>query len=76
MKNRHFEYCSAAFCQDDKNPNSRNEVPWYAGEKVCRKKPFQKFQKKQIEINKLFKKDKFKNVDKPYTANDLETKSI
>jgi hypothetical protein len=38
--------------------------------------PYEKFQKKQLEINKLVKEKKFKNMDRGYTANELENNSI
>lgn len=68
----HFDYCSAPLCVDDKNPNYKKEVIWYPGELICLKKPYQKFQRVQIEINDLVNKGRFKNIDKPYTAEDLE----
>jgi hypothetical protein len=73
---KHFLLCEAPICQDDQNPNYKMEVIWYAGEKVCLMSPYQKFQKKQIDINKCVKKGIFKNLDVPYTAHDLETRSI
>jgi len=68
--------CNAPICQDDPNPNYKYEVIWYPGEKVCKKFPYEKFQKVQIEVNKSVAIGKFKNLDIPYTAYDLETKSI
>ncbi|MDO8659600.1 MAG: hypothetical protein Q7K54_03275 [Candidatus Parcubacteria bacterium] len=76
MENKHYLICNAPICQDDPNPNYKDEVIWRPGEKVCLKGPYQAFQKKQIEINKLVAVGKFKNMDIPYTAYDLETKSI
>ena len=76
MKTPHHLQCEASICSDDPNPNCKNEVIWRPGEKVCQKKPYQKFQKVQIEINKCVAKGKFKNMDMHYTAHDLETKSI
>lgn len=72
----HHLLCEAPICQGDPNCNYKKEVVWIPGEIVCKRSPYQKFQKKQIEINKLVKKGKFKNIDKPYAAEDLETKSI
>lgn len=76
MKINHYLLCEAPICCDDKNPKYKTEVIWYAGEKICTKGPYQKFQKKQIEINKCVTKGIFKNMDVPYTAHDLETRSI
>jgi len=76
MGNEHHLNCEAPICQEDPNPNYKNEVLWYPGEKVCKKSPYEKFQIKQIEINKLVKENKFKDIDKAYTANDLELNSI
>lgn len=72
----HYLYCEAPICCDDPNPNYKNEVVWFAGELICKKGPFQKFQKVQTDINKCFKRGIFKNVDTPYTANDLDTRSV
>lgn len=74
--NKHHLFCEAPICQDDPNPNYKEEVIWCPGEPVCKKVPYQKFQQVQIKINKCLKKGKFKNVDKTYTAHDLETHSI
>lgn len=76
MKERHYLRCEAPICNDDPNLNYKMKVIWYAGEKICLRGPYKKFQKKQREINKLVAKGKFKNVDVPYTAHDLETRSI
>ena len=76
MSKEHYLVCSAPICQDDLNPSDKDEVIWYPGERICKKSPYEKFQIKQIEINKLVAMGKFKNIDIPYTANDLETKSI
>lgn len=69
---RHYLLCEAPICNDDPNPRYKKEVVWYPSELVCRRKPFEKFQKIQMEINKLAKEGKFKNIDKPYTAKELE----
>ncbi len=77
MSEKHYLVCNAPICQDDLNPNYKDEVLWYAGEKICKKFPYTEFQNKQIEINKLVAKGKWKkNLDIPYTANDLEKRSI
>ena len=76
MGNNHYLICEAPICRNDPNPNYKKEVLWYPGEKVCTKGPYQKFQKKQLDINGWVKKGKFKNMDEEYTANDLENRSI
>lgn len=76
MKDRHYLQCEASICQDDPNLNYKDEVVWIPGERICKKSPYQMFQKKQIDINTWVKKGKFKNLDKPYTANELETRAI
>jgi hypothetical protein len=76
MKNRHFESCGVAICAASTNPDDKNESPWYPGEKICCKKPFQKFQKVQTMINREVEKGTFRNITTPYTANELENKSI
>lgn len=76
IRNRHYLNCEAAICQDNPNPTYVNEAIWYPGELVCSKSPYQKFQQKQIDINKWVAKGKFKNIDIPYTAYDLETKLL
>lgn len=76
MEYKHYENCEASICQDDNNPNWKNETIWYPGEKVCTKSPHMKFQKKQLAINKEVEKGTFRNIEEPYTATDLETRSI
>ena len=76
MKNEHNLNCSAPICSGDPNHNYKNEVVWYLGESICKKIPYQKFQKIQIEINKSLKRGRFKKVDQALTANDLESSSI
>lgn len=75
-KYQHNQNCNAPICAGDKTENWKHNVVWYAGEEVCQKVPFTKFQKKQIDINKWVKKGMFKNIDVPYTAHELETRSI
>ncbi len=72
----HYLKCEAAICTGDPNPNYKNEVVWCPGEELCKKGPYKKFQKKQIDINDCFKKGSFKNVDERYTAKELENRSI
>ena len=76
MENKHHLTCPAPICQDDPNLNFKSEVVWRPGESVCKKTPYQKFQKKQMEINRLVKKGKFKNMDYAYTASQLENSSV
>ena len=76
MEYKHHEHCDAPICQDDNNPDWRNERPWYAGEKICTKEPYVKFQKVQSIINKEVEKGTFRNMVEFFTANELETKSI
>lgn len=68
--------CNAPICARDKNPNFKNEVYWYAGEEVCTCSKSAKFKDKQRDINKWVKLGKFKNLDIPYNAYELETRSI
>lgn len=68
--------CNAPICAGDENPNYKNEVVWYPGEPVCTGTPYQKFQLKQMAINRELKEGTFKNTDSPYTAFELETKCI
>lgn len=76
MAYKHHEYCNAAICAGDPEPDYKNEAPWYPGEEICQKKPFQKFQKVQTIINKEVKNGTFKNIDVPHTAHELETRLI
>ncbi|MEK7089140.1 MAG: hypothetical protein AAB913_03360 [Patescibacteria group bacterium] len=76
MSDAHYLVCNAPICQDDPNPNYKDEVIWRPGSKVCLKGPYQAFQKKQLAINEEIEKGTFKNTDESYTANELETKSI
>ncbi len=76
MSEKHYLICLAPICKEDRNPNFKEEVIWCPGEPVCSKTPYQEFQRKQVDINKWVEKGIFKNIDKMYTANDLETRSI
>lgn len=69
---KHSENCKVPICVKDSNPNYKSEVIWYAGEDICKVRPYNKFQKKQIEINKKLKKGLLKNPDIAYTVEDLE----
>jgi hypothetical protein len=73
---KHHETCLAPICCGDPNPNYKKEVIWIPGERVCSCRPYQKFQKIQLEINKMVKKGKFKQIDRYFTADELERLSI
>lgn len=68
---RHSQKCEAPICQDDKSL----DVIWYAGELVCKKKPYNKVQKKQVVINKLVKNNTFKHLDRAYSVRYLKVRS-
>ena len=72
---KHHLECEAPICALDPNPNYKHEVLWYAGEAVCAKSPFQKFQSKQATINRELKRGTFRN-ENAFTAHELETRSI
>ena len=76
MKTKHHLTCNAPICNDDRNPNYKDEMIWRPGELVCKRRPYERFQLKQLEINKWFKKGKFTKKNDGYTANMLETLSI
>lgn len=76
MPKEHYLICEAPICAGDLNPNYKGEVVWWPSEKICREFPYQEFQKKQLSINILAKKGKFRNVETPYTAYELETLRI
>ena len=76
MKIEHNLVCEAPICCADSNKSYKNEVVWFAGEAICKKVPYQKFQMVQKEINKSYKKGRFKKVDQAYTAHDIETRSL
>ena len=76
MNEKHYLRCDVAICNGDKNSDYKEEVIWRPGEIVCKRKPYEKFQLKQIEINKLFAQGKFKDRYDGYTAHMLETLSI
>ena len=73
---RHYLLCEAAICQDDPNPKYKKEVVWRPGEIVCKKRPYTKFQLKQLDINRWVARGKFKHLDAAYTAHELETLCI
>ena len=67
----HFKNCSTPICQEDPNPNFKDEVIWVPGESICRKQPYQKFQLQQLKINDRLRCKKYKKVE-GLTANELE----
>lgn len=72
----HHLNCEAPICAGDPNPNFKREVIWCPGERICKRKPYQRFQRRQSDINKVVAKGRFKHPDTPFTARDLETLSI
>ena len=72
----HYLKCEAVICAEDPNPNYQDEVIWFAGEKVCKKGPYKKFQQKQVDINKWLEEGTFRKSEEPYTAYQLEHRSI
>lgn len=73
---KHHLVCNAPICAGDPNPNYKKEVVWYAGEEICEMKPYAKFQKKQVAVNKEVKSGHFRHIEEPFNAFDLETRSI
>lgn len=71
MKYEHRLECEAPICADDKE-----HAIWYAGEKICQKTPYSKFQKKQVAINKEVARGTFRHLEEPYNAHALENRSI
>jgi len=68
----HLANCPAPICQEE----TKESLIWYPGECVCSKKPYKKFQKKQLAINKWIKNHPFKDIDRAYNVHDLEHLSI
>ena len=71
MKTRHNLLCESSVCNDDPNPRYRDEVIYQPGDRVCKKKPEQKFQRVQHRINESYKRGGFQETD-GFTANQLE----
>jgi hypothetical protein len=69
---QHGLKCSAPICMLDKNTNWQKYIIWYPGEKVCDKKPYNKVQKIQLEINKFLNRRHIIEIDKYFTYSDLE----
>ncbi len=76
MEYKHELICNAPICAGDSNPNFKKEVFWYGGEEICQRTPYEKFQKKQVAINKEVKSGHFRNTEEAFNAFDLETRSI
>ncbi len=76
MQNKHYLFCNAPICKDDPNPDYKNEVIWIPGENICGQKLYEKFQRKQVQINREIRLGIFRNLDEAYTSNDLENRSI
>ena len=76
VKDKHYLRCEAPICNGDPKSDYKNRVLWCPGEIICKRTPYEKFQKKQKDINRWVEKGKFKNVNKYYTANDLENSSL
>jgi hypothetical protein len=71
----HNLLCPAAICNDDPNPNYKNEVVWLPGEPICKRTPLEKYQIIQNRINEGFKKGGFQDSD-GFTASQLESTSF
>lgn len=72
----HYENCEAPICAGDPNPNYKKEVLWYPGELVCRRGPYQRFQKQQSKINRYVAKGQFKYPGYYFTASMLESRQM
>jgi hypothetical protein len=64
---QHFDNCSAAIC----NCTHDKDAIWLAGEEVCSRRPLEKFQVVQNQINKKVIRGKIK-AETPYRLADLE----
>ena len=69
--NKHQQNCSAPICVECTEPSWKEKHIWIPGECICTHRPLTAIQKKQIEINKLVEKNKFKPT-KYYTGKELE----
>lgn len=76
MRDRHCLICEAPICNDDPEPNYKDKVIWRAGEIVCKRRPYEKYQLVQLRINRAIKWGRFKDVGKAFTANELEQSSL
>jgi len=73
---KHNLICNAPICAGDPNSDFKKDVLWYAGEEICQRTPYEKFQKKQVAINKEVASGHFRQLEVPYNAFDLEHRSI
>ena len=71
----HYLNCEAPICANEigyaDQPDWKKEVLWYAGEPVCGKKPFTKWQKRQAHINRWHVKGEFKFPEFFFTVETL-----
>ena len=75
-KIEHHSVCECAICNDDPNPNNKNEAKWWPGESVCQRKPHKEYQNIQKRINEAFKEGRFQDLEEPFTANELEASTL
>lgn len=61
--------CHGNICAADPDKELRN---WWPSEKVCSNKPYAKWQKVQVKINKLVSQRKLKRLDTYYFLKELE----
>jgi hypothetical protein len=67
---KHFYNCSAPLCSEVSSP----EALWYAGEEVCNCRPLTDLQKRQLRINKQFKKGRF--LEQSWSRAELEKSKL
>jgi len=68
---KHFQICEAPMCMGDPTKNWKENVIWHPGEPVCQKRPFNKVQKRQAQINRWVKKGEFKYPELCFTYRKL-----
>ena len=77
MKKLHWQLCEAPICADEScykdQPKWKKEVLWYPGERVCQRRPFTKWQKRQAKINRWHEKGLFKHGDSRYFTVEMLT---
>lgn len=64
---RHYLICEAPVCRD----YDTIHLLWYCDEPVCLQRPYTKWQKTQLKIQKLYKKGKV-NPDRYFSAERLQ----
>ena len=78
MIQKHWQRCEAPICMDlrcyDDQPNWKQEVLWYPGEKVCHKSPYNHVQKVQNKINKFLNKGLLRFPERYFTFEMLSRK--